>query len=123
MRFYCNLFAGLGNLAARWPRHIVEAIKAQEETDNSDDGFTTLASTPVSSSMSSTPSEPIKKVDTSEVDLQAEPSQGEKGSAKAESPITAMDLAMNKGQTAKVVRGIKVPIKPPPPGPEGESND
>lgn len=74
---------------------------------------------PVGPSMASTPAEPISKA--GEVSLQATPTGGEKTNVDAESPLTAIDL-VKQGNADKWTRvqGVRVPIKPPPPGPEGE---
>lgn len=115
---FCTHHTGLGNLAARWPRHIVEAIRQQDIRDNPD-GFTTLAASPVGPSMSSVPPDPTGKVGADKINLQATPGAGERHDAKAESPLTAMDIATSRGIPQRI-RGISIPRKPDPPGAEGE---
>lgn len=69
--------------------------------------------------MNSVPSD--TKAETSTLDLQAKPSSAEKEGVNAESPRTAMDLAKSvKEPVAHIIRGVKLPNKPSPPGPEGE---
>jgi hypothetical protein len=106
-------------LAARWPRHIAEAVEKQNIEEGSDN-FTSIASSPVGPSMASIPPDPNAKMDANSTDLEAKPAGGEKKSITAESPITAMDLATNRG-TPHTIRGVSIPKKPDPPGPEGES--
>lgn len=90
------------------------------------ESFTSIASTPVSPSMSSVPPNPNKRVDANHIDIQVKPVGGEKSSAAAESPLTAMeDLATNRSGpgTSHEIRGISIPKKPDPPGPEGEFSE
>jgi hypothetical protein len=109
---------GLGNLAARWPRHILEAVEEQNKQQG-DEGYISLASTPVSPSMTSVPADTEAK--STDVDLKAKPSAAEKEGVDAESPKTAMDLAKRRKEpVVHTIRGITVPTKPSPPGPEGE---
>lgn len=109
---------GRGDLSARWPRHILDAVKEQNKQQGDDKGYISLASTPVSPSMSSVPQESDAK--TSELDLKAKSTSVEKEGVDAESPMTAMDLAKSpKEPVAHSIRGVSVPSKPSPPGPEG----
>jgi hypothetical protein len=84
-------YTGRGNLATRWPRHFIEAVRDAS------------VATPVLE------------------DLIAESKVVEKEGEEAAIPVTAMNLATNKNPLeVYTIRGIGVPAKPAPPGPEGE---
>lgn len=114
---------GLGNLATRWPRNIVELVEEQHRQKESrpvSEGFISLASDPVGPSMVSTPSDTTSR-SASFVDLQSSSPSGEKKDTAAESPKTAMELASSlRRPKLHTIRGVSIPSKPPPPGPEGE---
>jgi queuine/archaeosine tRNA-ribosyltransferase len=72
--------------------------------------------------MTSTPAEPNQRVEAAQIDLKTVPIGGEKQGAKAESPMTAMELATSKRkeESPLYIRGVSIPRKPDPPGTEGE---
>jgi hypothetical protein len=106
-------------LAARWPRHILDAVKEQNKQQGDEEGYISLASTPVSPSMSSVPEDAGAK--TSDLDLKAKSTGAGKEGVDAESPMTAMDPAnTRKEPLVHTIRVVSVPTKPSPPGPEGE---
>ncbi|UZJ54213.1 hypothetical protein CBS101457_003533 [Exobasidium rhododendri] len=109
----------LENMATRWPRHIVEAMEKQSASENESDSFLSIASTPVSASMASVPPEPNKELHPDQVDLISDPAQEERKRVSDGLPMSAMDLAMNKGvDKPHMIRGVAIPNKPSPPGPE-----
>jgi hypothetical protein len=110
----------LGNLADRWPKHIVKAMENTCTEEKSENGkFITLANDPVSpSTIESTG----LSTEPSKINLAAEPIGGQniRSQDPALSPINAMDENTILSERPINVRGISVPRKPNPPGPEGE---
>lgn len=119
----CFALVGLGNLADQWPRHVLNAVEANKDTldaNGNRDEYVTLASEPQATSMARPTMENEKTVD-----LRTKAAGGEKSrpSDAAESPLTAPtstsdSTALHGGFI--VIRGIQVPRRPNPPGPEGE---
>lgn len=117
------------NLGDRWPRNIVSATQGLSSDDGagagaSGDKYETLSAPPVSPSMSGTPSDAGSDSATTKYPRQAEPTPAEE-SSPAENPMTARTDSMSedakKEENEKEIwiRGTRVPLKPPPPGPEG----
>lgn len=102
----------------------------QEGSDRSDGTFVSIASEPAATSMSSTPPDPqaTGTDKASQANLRTEPVGGQnvRPSDAAESPTTAREdstePSSNVASKPVQVRGISVPKKPTPPGPEGKEN-
>lgn len=115
---------GLVNLADRWPRHILDSVEQSLQKDSVNDGsFVTLAADPKSPSIAGTPDTSAKD---SKADLRAQSVGGQnvRPSDAAENPITAreesLESSTNVAKQPVTIRGVTVPRKPDPPGPEGE---
>lgn len=112
--------SGLGNLADRWPKHIIKAMENTYAKNKDENGkFVTLANDPVSPSTTKSTG---LKTDPSNVNLAAQPVGGQnvRSGDPALSPVKALDENTPLADKPIIVRGISVPRKPNPPGPEGE---
>lgn len=115
-----SFFSGLGNLADRWPKHIVKAVKnTYLNEEDKGEKFVTLANDPVSPSTAESTS---IATNPAKVNLAAVPVGGQniRPEDAALSPVNAIDESVPSSDRQIVIRGISIPRKPTPPGSEGE---
>ncbi|PWN33307.1 ABC1-domain-containing protein, partial [Meira miltonrushii] len=108
----------LGNLADRWPKHIIKAMENTYASNQDENGkFVTLANDPVSPSATNSTG---LETDPSKINLAAEPVGGQnvRSEDPALSPVNALDENTPLAERPINFRGISVPRKPSPPGPE-----